>query len=463
MKILMLSPIPLFPANAGDRVRIWQIAQGLANHALVTLVVPYHGQTASTIKAINTERMIHSFNHRQSDRADRALGRLEEQEQTHQVGLHLVPTATSTPTRIRQLQSILSRRPYHVALRYDSQIRQTVHSLLALNSYDLIYCHFLYTVPYALHSRLPIVLDQHNADRIYWQRKLTAAADPLRQWVTQQNLAKTVAFEESILPALASIISVSEQDSAFMQGYATPTVPHFLVAPNGVDVMHYQPRTSPITQGRPGTKARLTLGFLGSMELALNQEAVLTLLREIYPAVCQRLVDWEVQLVVIGRQPPNWLSNWADEHQDPTVTVTGDVPDILPYLQQLDLMILPLQNGAGTKLRVLEAMAAGVCIVGTPLAFDGLDAITVGHHAFIAQDAHEFVEVICDLATNVAQRQATAGAARRLVERVYDWSTITKQLALELQTIYGTTDGTSKQPRSATTISESVRAEPTIL
>lgn len=443
MRILMLSSMPIFPVNAGDRVRIWQIAQGLAHHAQVTLVLPYDDNSDGT-SAHQASGAPYACTHAYPARRSSVLvsqAAMNEAEQT--AGLQLVPTAPLTPTPIRKLQSLFSSRPYHVALRYSQQLYRTVESLLAHNTYDLIYCHFLYTIPYVLKAGLPIMLDQHNADRIYWQRKVTAESNHLRQWVIRQNLNKTATFEEKMLPSLAGIISVSEQDRQFMQGYATAFVNHFLVAPNGVDMTHYHPIDAIPDVERPAARRKLTLGFLGSMELTLNQTAVRTLLSEIYPALCRQLPDWDLHVLVVGRQPPAWLRHWASEHDSPHVQVTGEVPDILPYLHQMDLMILPLQSGAGTKLRVLEAMAAGVCIVGTSLAFDGLDEVISGQYAFIAHETQQFVELICRLAIDAALRQTTAQAAYHLVETRYSWSQITTNLAHELKTVYEMSGGAS--------------------
>lgn len=431
----MLAPLPLFPVNAGDRVRIWQIAQGLARHFEVTLVAPYDGQAPTWGESVYVAASEHRSLHGQP--IDHRLPHSCTTQSSSR--LHLVPTATPAHTRVRQLQSLFGQQPYHVALRYHKQTHQTIEALLALNDYNLLYCHFLYTLPYVGKSTLPILLDQHNADRIYWQRKLDTQPRAWRQWVMRHNLKKTIAFEEQMAPTLDGIVSVSEQDRRFMQEHAAPTVPHFFVAPNGVDPEHYQ-----INQADCSPRPRLTLGFLGSMELALNQAAVMTLLDDIYPAVRRQLPHRQVTVLVIGRQPPRWLVNWAQQHQDPNVTVTGDVADTLPYLHQVDLLVLPLQSGAGTKLRVLEAMAAGVCVLGTPLILDGLDKVIPGQHALIAHNSQALVEGICQLADNPTLRQQITRQARLVVEEHYSWQKITTQLAYEIDTVYGKKNATEE-------------------
>ena len=419
MNILMLSPIPVRPLNAGDRVRIWHIAQGLARHAHVTLVLP---GTAPV------DRWPVADEHNPSQRP-----------KVGHDNLRLVAVPLPALTRWRQVKSLFSPWPYHVALRYQEQMQRTVAALLAQQDYTCVYCHFLQTLPYVTATNLPIILDQHNVDRIYWQRKLAAHLPRWRRWMIERNLAKNIRFEEKALPLLHGIVSVSEQDRRATATYAAPTVPHCLVTPNGVDTEHYRYRQPEIT---PASK--LTLGFLGSMELALNQEAVLTLLQKIYPHVQQQLPAWEVDVLVIGRQPPPWLRAWSQSKPTQRITITGEVPDILPYLHRVDLLVLPLQSGAGTKLRVVEAMAAGVPVIGTPLAWEGLDALRPGEHGLVVQQPQAFVEAICRLAHDEVRRRQLAQQARAVVERHYSWRTITDQLAQSLVMLYGKNYGTEK-------------------
>ena len=419
MNILMLSPIPVMPFNAGDRVRIWHLAQGLARHAHVTLVLP---------RATQDDRWPGPDEHNPSQRP-----------KVDQDNLRLVAVPLPAHTRWHQVKSLFSPWPYHVALRYQEEMRRTVAALLAQQDYTCVYCHFLQTLPYVAGANLPIILDQHNVDRIYWQRKLAAHLPRWRRWMIERNLEKNIRFEEKALPQLHSIVSVSEQDRRATATYAAPTVPHGLVAPNGVDTEHYRYRQPVATPTR-----KLTLGFLGSMELALNQEAVLTLLQKIYPHVQQQLPAWEVDVLVIGRQPPPWLRAWPHNKPAQRITITGEVPDILPYLHRVDLLVLPLQSGAGTKLRMVEAMAAGVPVIGTPLAWEGLDALRPGEHGLAVQQPQAFVEAICRLAHDEVRRRQLAQQARAVVERHYSWRTITDQLAQSLVMLYGKNYGTEK-------------------
>jgi glycosyltransferase involved in cell wall biosynthesis len=400
MRILMLSPIPIFPLNAGDRVRIWHLANGLAYRHAVTLVLPDDGYLG--------------------------VGGDPGFTAPH---LRLAPTPWSPPGVGQKVQSLVSARPYHVALRYRLTLLQTVERLAA-QPYDLVYCHQLYTLPYACTTGLPALWDQQNVDRLYWQYKVSAyRRQPLRQLIARWNLRKIKRFEEEMLPTVAGLVAVSDADRQATQRLLNASQP-CLVAPNGVDLAHYRLRDP-----QPAT-ARLVVGFVGSLDLDLNQDAVLTLIHKILPPVVAALPERQVTLLIVGRHPPQWLIDLAAHDPHQRITLTGTVDDVLPYLHQMDLLVLPLQSGGGTKLRVLEAMAAGVPIIGSGFALMGLNGAQAHQHYLPAEQPEQFVTQIGWAAQNLVALQRLALTARRLVEARYGWLAITDQLAAEVEQLY---------------------------
>jgi len=249
--------------------------------------------------------------------------------------------------------------------------------------YDLIYCHFLSTLPYVVDKGVPVIWDQHNVDRVYWQHKVAFHhRRPWRRLLIQWNLAKIMRLETAMLPKVAGLITVSPTDQALMRPLLPATTPCW-VAANGVDTTYYQltpRRPVPSTAAQP-----LVLGFFGSLDLELNQMAALTLLHAILPRVTEQLPDRKIALILLGCNPPQWLYDLVAHRAHAGITLTGTVDDVRPYLHQMDILVLPLQSGAGTKLRVVEAMASGVCVVGSDLAFTGLTGAHAGQHYCLAQ------------------------------------------------------------------------------
>jgi glycosyltransferase involved in cell wall biosynthesis len=124
-----------------------------------------------------------------------------------------------------------------------------------------------------------------------------------------------------------------------------------------------------------------------------------------------------VELQLVGRSPdPRVLALGT-----PGTVVTGTVPDMLPYLQAATAYVAPLTTGAGTRTKLLEAMAAALPIVTSSLGIEGIEAIP-NREVIIADEPRSFVAAVERLLQHPEERRRLGRAARRLVETCYDWS-----------------------------------------
>ena len=106
----------------------------------------------------------------------------------------------------------------------------------------------------------------------------------------------------------------------------------------------------------------------------------------------------------------------------PNIEVHANVPDVGVYFEQSSLLAVPLDSGGGTRLKILEAFAAGLPVVSTPVGCEGIDC-RHGEHLWVAerdQFAAGLLEAIeaPQLAAEFAER------GRALAEATYDWSVI---------------------------------------
>jgi len=101
------------------------------------------------------------------------------------------------------------------------------------------------------------------------------------------------------------------------------------------------------------------------------------------------------------------------------VEIAADVPDVRPYWQRASLLAVPLEAGGGTRIKIVEAFAAGVPVVSSPIGCEGIDGRD-GEHLLIApRDA--FADAVTAVLTDPGAAAARAEAARQLAERHYDW------------------------------------------
>lgn len=339
--------------------------------------------------------------------------------------LRVVPTPRRTLRR--RLWELLTSRQPDMALRLASpEYADALHTLLQQESFDILQVEGLEMAPYAalvrewLGPRAPkIILDAHNAEYLLQRRALeTDLRLPARwpaafySWIQWRRLRT---FEREACRRADGLVAVSEPDAQALRALDDGLRP--LVVPNGVDLERYHPGLADSLSLR-----HPAVVFTGKMDFRPNVDAVLWFYRRCWPLI-RRAVP-QAHFYVVGKQPHPRL---APLRADPSVTLTGYVPDILPYFGGANVYVAPLRMGGGTRLKILEAMAAGLPLVSTSLGAEGI-ALSPGEHALLADTPAQMAEAVVTLLRDRARARAMGAAARRFVEAHYSWESLAPRL-----------------------------------
>jgi glycosyltransferase involved in cell wall biosynthesis len=152
--------------------------------------------------------------------------------------------------------------------------------------------------------------------------------------------------------------------------------------------------------------------FLGHLGASFNQDALDYFVRRIYPALEGTA---GLSVTVVGGSLPKRLEFFA--HQ-PNVDVVGSVGDVRPYLHRASCLVIPLRFGGGLRIRILEAMSAGIPVVCSSVAIAGM-AFEPGRDFVLADTPEDAVEGIRRLLSDEAFSVALAAAAERRVRERY--------------------------------------------
>lgn len=180
------------------------------------------------------------------------------------------------------------------------------------------------------------------------------------------------------------------------------------VIPGGVDTDFFQPP-------RERSEAPELL-FTGHFEQEANRDAVIWFLQTTWPMLKKRIPN--IRFKVAGPGSAEFLREAA--HRDQALVVLGEVPDLRPHLQAAAVFVCPVRLGSGLRLKILEAMAAGVPVVTTSLGAEGIP-LQQGDNGFIADRPEMMADYIELLLQDAPLRQTLSRQARALVDTRFSW------------------------------------------
>jgi glycosyltransferase involved in cell wall biosynthesis len=249
---------------------------------------------------------------------------------------------------------------------------------------------------------LPAVIDEGCVHHVSYRRAAALAPTPLGRGHARLRAWRLRRFERALARQATAVVAVSPDEAALVRAMAPDTC--VVVAPNGVDAAALAP--SP-----PGDAAL----FVGLLSYAPNRDAVTWFARDVLP----RLGGGAPEVLVAGRDPGSELERLARE--TPRLRLLGFVPDLAPLYARAGVFVNPMRGGGGTRLKVLEAMAAGKAVVSTAIGAEGL-ALTPGRDVVVADTAAEFADAVRALLADHGRAERLGQAARALVEARYAWS-----------------------------------------
>ena len=295
------------------------------------------------------------------------------------------------------VQGLLRGRSLTAARFWDARLADEVHAAVREGADVLLAGHVqLHPFTRGLVAGLRVV-DMQNIESALADR-IAASASGLRKLVFRAEAAALRRLERRV-PGSDVVSVVSEVDRATLAGIAAHL--RVVVVPNAWDDDEVEPLPP---------AAEPVVSFVALLSWGPNVDAAVWLARSVWPLVTARVPGARLQLV--GRNPTAAVRALAG----PDVEVTGTVPDLRPWYARTRVAVAPLLAGGGSRLKILEALAAGRPVVATTIGAEGLEDL-VGRGVVVADDpaamADELVALLGDPARSaeLGRRGADAVAA----------------------------------------------------
>jgi polysaccharide biosynthesis protein PslH len=402
MRILYLSPRNFWPLNTGAHIRDYYLARETARYANVSF-----------------------FGIRNPDERDNDSANIDHASNLGFERFVLVDRGRSY-TIWKLLRGLIGPTPVNLLNYYDPSVARELSRVLEEQTFDVVQMEMVHLFVYlstilACPSRPLLVCDWHNIESELMDRY----GRYTRNWAQKLYARRTARLmknvERRLLAQCDAHIVVSERDGSRLRTLAPEARVH--VVENGVDVARFADgeelaAPTPLGLGQP----RRSIVFVGSMDYHANIDGATYFCGKIWPRI--RSLDAELRCMIVGSRPGAAVRDLA---QAPGVIVTGTVDDVRPYYRGALAAIVPLRIGGGTRLKILEAMAAGIPVVSTSVGAEGL-AVNPGVNILIADTPEEMTRALMALNHSHEMWKRLSEAGRELAQTVYDWSVIGSSL-----------------------------------
>jgi sugar transferase (PEP-CTERM/EpsH1 system associated) len=327
-------------------------------------------------------------------------------------GLHVVRLETWV-ARMRSVTALWNGAPMSLPYYCDAGLKRWVERTASEHQLDAIIVFSSSMAQYAdALPDLPLLVDFVDVDSAKWSDYATAHRWPLG-WLYEREARQLLRYERSVAVRAQRSFFVTEQETELFRRLAPECSSCVEPMGNGVDAEYFSPdpmRASPFEAGQS------TLVFTGAMDYWPNIDAVSWFVREIWPLL---QVTWpRLHLHIVGRNPGAAVQALASSK----VRVTGNVPDVRPYLQHAAIVVAPLRLARGIQNKVLEAMAMGRPVVASEACASAIHA-RLGVELMAASLAADFAGQIDALLSAPDRAAAIGRAGRQRVVNDYSWTT----------------------------------------
>jgi glycosyltransferase involved in cell wall biosynthesis len=383
MRVLLLTQILVYPADAGPKVKTLEVLRYLAAHHEVSYCTFVRGEKE-----------------------------VQDAEQLREICSCVisVPIERSPISDARfLLESLVTGDSFLLRRDYRAAMEATVNRLLQEEHIEVIHVDQLNMMRFVpANWSGTVVLDEHNAVWQVVERLQQSARNPIVHWLLEREVCLVRKLEGQACNRAQVVLAVSEQDQEALWQVAGKSV-SIEVVPITVDAERFE-ATYNARDPQPNR-----LFTIGTMFWPPNSEGVMWWLREGYAHL--RTLCPDVTYDIVGARPPQSLQVLAANYRG--VRVHGYVADAGPYWKHSAALAVPLLSGGGVRVKILEAMAMGVPVISTTIGCEGL-AVCDGEHLLMADTAKGFSEACAKILQDKKLAARLASNARRLILERYD-------------------------------------------
>ena len=382
MRILQLSNKAPYPPNDGSSIAIYNMANGFIQN--------------------NVELHLLSINTKKHYKADNEIPASFKKSSNY-----LSIYRDTNISLLGLIFNLFSSASYFVSRFFFKEFEKAIETKLKENQFDIIQLEGIFLGNYLpiirKYSKGKIILRAHNIEHLIWERLLENEKNFFKKIYLKIQNQRLKKFEIDIFKSVDAIVTITPFDESFIR--KIPVNTKTFVSATGIDLERYKIEKQNEIKG--------SVFHFGSMDWMPNLEAVNWFLEKIWePNFIERK---DLQLIFAGRFMPKQLK----EKEGANIKVLEDVKDNIEFYNNHEIMLVPLLSGSGMRIKIIEGMAMGKCIISTSIGAEGIP-VSDKENIILANTEEEMKMALNEVINNPELRKTIGANARKFIEREFD-------------------------------------------
>lgn len=271
---------------------------------------------------------------------------------------------------------------------------------------DMIFAHRLGSMCPLMLSRQqlpPILFDLDDIEHIATGRSISKPPLWLMKRLQYLQLPALWLGERRAVQRASATLVCSQRDRAYLE--KTMAIKNIELLPNTGQ------ESLPIS---PPSTAPANILFLGSYNYPPNALAAEILIKQIWPVISKALP--EARLIIAGAQPEK-IACYTEALQG--VVFSGFVENLSTLYANTRVVCTPIQNGGGTRIKIIEAASHGRPVISTSIGAEGLEFVP-GEEILIEDDLMQMAKQCVELLSNTERCDQIGQRAKDRAKALYD-------------------------------------------
>jgi polysaccharide biosynthesis protein PslH len=383
LKILHISPRVPFPPTDGGAIGIYNIVTGAAKAGhevhLLSVNTPKHMQPDNVVPYLAFQKNV------------------------------FIDTSLSV---VKALANFFKDIPYNVDRFISDKFSKVLIDMLEKNKYDIVQIEGTYVAWYVdlvkKYADCPVVVRAHNIEYVIWERLAENCKNPLKKSYLSFLAKRLKNFEAGYYQKFDGIAAITQEDVDRLKSMSVSNTKKII--PAGVNMENFK-------SGSISPKP-FTVFILSSLDWLPNQEAVLWFLKNVWTSLIKEIP--QLELHIAGKNTPDSFYQLKGDN----IVMHGFVNSSSEFMQQHDLMAVPLLSGGGMRVKIIEGMAQAKVIISSSIGAEGIHCED-GKNILIADNPEDWVKKILAYFRDRKNYQHISKNARRLIAEEYSNEKVT--------------------------------------